>query len=97
MTMRGVCATTSPGQEGVFYRAADFPSSGLGGGLGLGGRWGAEKCPQKELYLVTLSRPPRPGEVTRALGWIREAPTPREGVQDLLWVLLNSREFLFIR
>ena len=25
----------------------------------------------------------------------REAPTPREGVQDLLWVLLNSREFLF--
>jgi hypothetical protein len=50
-----------------------------------------------ELYLVTLSRPPRPEEVTRALGWIRDAATPREGVQDLLWVLLNSREFLFIR
>jgi hypothetical protein len=50
-----------------------------------------------ELYLVTLSRPPRPEEVTRALGWIRQAPTPREGVQDVLWVLLNSREFLFNR
>jgi hypothetical protein len=51
----------------------------------------------EELYLVTLSRPPRPEEATRALGWIRDAATPREGVQDLLWVLLNSREFLFIR
>jgi hypothetical protein len=51
----------------------------------------------EELYLAALSRPPRPEEVTRALGWIREADTPREGVQDLLWVLLNSREFQFIR
>jgi hypothetical protein len=51
----------------------------------------------EELYLVTLSRPPRPEEVTRALGWIRQAATPREGVQDVLWVLLNAREFLFIR
>ncbi len=51
----------------------------------------------EELYLVTLSRPPRPEEVTRALGWIGRAPTPREGVQDVLWVLLNSREFLFNR
>src|SRR5262245_49656574 len=51
----------------------------------------------EELYLVTLSRPPRPEEVERGLGWIRGAPTPREGVQDLLWVLLNSREFLFNR
>ncbi len=51
----------------------------------------------EELYLVTLSRPPRPEELQRAQGWIRAAATPREGVQDLLWVLLNSREFLFNR
>jgi hypothetical protein len=49
----------------------------------------------EELYLVTLSRPPRPDEVKKALGWIADAPTPREGAQDLLWVLLNSREFQF--
>src|SRR5262249_9738021 len=49
----------------------------------------------EELYLVTLSRPPRPEELVKAQEWIKAAPTPREGVQDLLWVLLNSREFQF--
>jgi hypothetical protein len=49
----------------------------------------------EELYLVALSRPPRDEEVARAKDWIAAAPSPKEGVQDLLWVLLNSREFLF--
>jgi hypothetical protein len=49
----------------------------------------------EELYLVTLSRPPHADEAARALDWVRQAPTPREGAQDLLWVLMNSREFLF--
>jgi hypothetical protein len=51
----------------------------------------------EELYLATLSRPPQPEEVSRAEEWIKTAPSPKEGVQDLLWVLLNSREFLFNR
>ena len=49
----------------------------------------------EEIYLVTVSRPPRPDEVQRALGWFQRAADPKEGVQDLLWALLNSREFLF--
>jgi len=49
----------------------------------------------EELYLVTLSRPPQPGETIKALDWIKKAPTEREGVEDLLWVLLNRSEFLF--
>ena len=49
----------------------------------------------EELYLVTLSRMPSQDEIDRAQRWMREAPTPKEGLQDLLWVLLNSREFLF--
>jgi hypothetical protein len=48
-----------------------------------------------ELYLATLSRLPADDERQRVLGWIERAPNQREGVQDLLWVLLNSREFLF--
>jgi hypothetical protein len=48
-----------------------------------------------ELYLVTLSRPARADEIERAQNWISSAPNPREGLQDLLWVLINSREFLF--
>jgi hypothetical protein len=38
---------------------------------------------------------PNADEIERAQRFIREAPTPREGLQDVLWVLLNSREFLF--
>ena len=49
----------------------------------------------QELYLVTLSRAPRAEETDKALEAIAGAPTPREGVEDLLWALLNSREFLF--
>jgi hypothetical protein len=49
----------------------------------------------ENLYLATVSRPPRPDEANEAQSWIGKAATPKEGVQDLLWVLLNSREFLF--
>jgi hypothetical protein len=49
----------------------------------------------EELYLVTLSRPPLPEESSKAQDWISAAPSTKEGAQDLLWALLNSREFLF--
>jgi hypothetical protein len=49
----------------------------------------------KEMYLVTLSRPPSPEETARAQQWLVQAGNLREGAQDLLWALLNSREFLF--
>jgi hypothetical protein len=49
----------------------------------------------EELYLATLSRPPKAEELKKAQNGIRAAPTPKEGTHDLLWVLLNSREFLF--
>jgi hypothetical protein len=49
----------------------------------------------EELYLVTLSRMPNQDEIDRAGRWMREAGSPREGLHDVLWVLLNSREFMF--
>ena len=49
----------------------------------------------EELYLVTLSRPPKAEETQKALDWVGRAANPRAGVEDLLWVLLNSREFVF--
>jgi hypothetical protein len=48
-----------------------------------------------ELYIATLGRMPKPEEKTHALAEVAKAPNPRIGVEDLLWVLLNSREFLF--
>jgi hypothetical protein len=49
----------------------------------------------EDLYLATVSRPPRADEIAEAEAWIAKAPNSKEGVQDLLWALLNSREFLF--
>jgi hypothetical protein len=49
----------------------------------------------EELFLVTLSRVPRPEEVERSLYFVSQAPNVPEGLQDVLWALLNSREFLF--
>lgn len=49
----------------------------------------------EELFLVTLSRLPNPGEKQEALSELAQAGNPREGLEDLLWSLLNTREFLF--
>jgi hypothetical protein len=49
----------------------------------------------RELYMVTLSRLPRPVEIATAQRMIFKAPKLKQGVEDLLWTLLNSREFMF--
>jgi uncharacterized protein DUF1553/uncharacterized protein DUF1549 len=48
-----------------------------------------------ELYLVTFSRLPSAEDMARAQGTVTGAPSKKEGFEDLLWALLNSREFLF--
>jgi hypothetical protein len=50
----------------------------------------------EELYLVAYGRFPTPEERARAELSIATAPERKEGLEDLLWALLNSREFLFI-
>jgi len=51
----------------------------------------------EELYLSAWSRFPTKDEAAKATGWVKSAPTAKEGLQDLLWVLVNGREFLFSR
>lgn len=48
----------------------------------------------EELYLATFSRPPTAEERGRARLAVALAPARKEGFEDLLWALLNSREFL---
>jgi hypothetical protein len=48
----------------------------------------------QEAYLRTLSRPPALHEVERCKAHFDEVGSAVEGFQELLWVLLNSREFL---
>lgn len=48
-----------------------------------------------ELYLVTFSRPPSDEEINEAESLVAAAPTQQDGLQDLLWALLNAHEFVF--
>ena len=48
-----------------------------------------------DLYLAAYSRPPTAAEATQAATLIAQSPTKKEGCEDLLWALLNSKEFLF--
>jgi hypothetical protein len=47
----------------------------------------------EELYLATFSRKPTDAERKLVRAKIADAPSQREGLEDLLWALLNSAEF----
>jgi hypothetical protein len=49
----------------------------------------------EEMYLRTLSRYPDAGEQSAAEQAITKAGDPKRGYEDLLWALLNSKEFLY--
>ena len=50
-----------------------------------------------ELYLAALSRPPQPGEAALMLEAFASAgENRRAAIEDILWALLNSKEFLCI-
>jgi hypothetical protein len=58
-----------------------------------------EKLPDdaavRTLYLHTLSRPPTPAEATEWKSLVATSTNRAEALEDLLWALLNSREFVF--
>ena len=47
-----------------------------------------------ELYLVAFARPPLAEEITYCCTLIERSATQREGLENILWALCNSREFL---
>jgi hypothetical protein len=48
-----------------------------------------------ELYLSALCRFPGQRELESALALVRTAPDRRKALEDVLWALLNAKEFLF--
>jgi len=51
----------------------------------------------EELYLTALSRYPKPEEMKTLLNYVQESESREAAMRDILWSLLNVREFLFIR
>lgn len=48
-----------------------------------------------ELYLATLSRPPRKEELVGAIAHVQKNADRRRALEDVHWALLNCKEFLF--
>jgi hypothetical protein len=91
-------------REPTLYQALQLISSRmveqkLGAGTGRIARLAQSNTPDAaaitELYLAALSRLPTPTEERATLASLRTAPTRRAGLEDLLWALLNAKEFLF--
>ncbi len=60
----------------------------------------AEKKPHddivREIYLVALSRLPSEAELQASHEFLKEATSPKECYEDLMWALINSKQFLYI-
>ncbi len=58
---------------------------------------GSDQCDAEaveELFLAALSRPPAWDEVRSALDHFRSSPDRASGLADVLWALINTREFV---
>ncbi len=50
-----------------------------------------------QLYLSTLSRYPKPSELSAVLRISSGGSSKTKGIEDIHWALMNSREFMFIK
>ncbi len=49
----------------------------------------------REIYLLVYSRPPQSDEVAVAVGHLSKAKDEKAAYEDILWALINTKEFLF--
>lgn len=50
----------------------------------------------EDLYLAALGRPPLPAELTKTVSYLgRFSDNRQQALEDVLWSLLNSKEFMF--
>ncbi len=47
-----------------------------------------------QAYLRTLSRPPSATELSSTRAYVADASTTSAGMRDVLWALLNTKEFI---
>ncbi len=51
----------------------------------------------RDLYLAALCRQPTDAELAASQNFLEQAGSPKECYEDLLWALINSKQFLFVR
>src|SRR5712691_672508 len=51
----------------------------------------------RDLYLAALCRQPTDAELAASQKFLEQAGSPKECYEDLLWALINSKQFLFVR
>ena len=51
----------------------------------------------EELYFAAFCRPPRAGELRTVLDYVGAAKDKKAAYEDVLWAMLNTKEFLFSR
>lgn len=49
----------------------------------------------RELYIVAFSRNPQHDELQIAMAHIQKVGDPQKGFEDIVWALINTKEFLF--
>lgn len=49
----------------------------------------------ESLYIRSLSRKPTADEMQKLLAVVSQAANPQQGLEDVFWAVLNSREFVF--
>ena len=51
----------------------------------------------RQLFLTALCRLPTPAELDYSRQLLQEVGSPQEAYEDLLWAVMNSKQFLFVR
>jgi len=50
----------------------------------------------RELYLVAFSREPKPEEMATAVSYVQQKKeNSKQAFEDILWALMNTKEFVF--
>lgn len=49
----------------------------------------------ESLYIRSLARKPSPDELQKLMSVVSQSANPQQGLEDVFWAVLNSREFVF--
>ncbi len=85
--------------QALEFMTGGFLNGKVGDRNGRVSKWIAAKLPKEkvveEVYILTLGRLPTASEIETACLLLKTAPSAKEGYEDLLWTMLNLREFQF--